>query len=313
MSHRHFCATRRRRRYGYLALFAAAVLLVPTARAAPSAVGAHAPEPAEARFDPPSGPPFRWHEILRLDLRPGSPVTERSLIVAPAAPLPVGRRHRAAVLATYRNDRFQPDLDGPLGGRDAHRFEVGLPSSFRIAKRWAWDVDPRAVFGSDFSGPAAGEWYPWVRTGLSWAARDDLILGASLLFTRGPLGLIPVPLFSASWEPRHLPLRVDALAPRYVEAAARIRRVELFGTFHWQTLVWGMDTDPRPGGERLLRQEVRLHAGARVRVFGPLGLEAAAQWVPWQQVELRGNARAFTQPEDVALTLSVVLDKLAGD
>lgn len=281
---------------------------------APSRAGAeHAPE--SPSLDPTSGQPFRWHEILRLDLRPNSPVTRRSVVVAPASPLPLfGDDDRVAILATYRSDQLTEDVGAGLAGRTLHRFELGFPSSFRLGDRWALDLDPRIAFGGDLGGSALGVWYPWIRGGVSWRATEDLILGASVLFTRGPLGLIPVPLFSMYWRPRHSPFRIDALAPRYVETAVRVRRVELFYAFHWETTVWGVDREEGSNEELLIRQEMRLHAGVRVCVWGPLGLEAAAQWVPWQQRELeRGRTTSFGRPEDVAATLSIVLDKLSGD
>jgi hypothetical protein len=293
------------------------LLVLATSLAAPEGVPPHAKVATESpseptASDPTAGQPFLWHELLRLDVRPSSPTTDRTFLVSPVVPLPVGP-HRAAVLALYRHDALATGLLDASGGVPAgmHRFEFGVPASFRLSGRFAFDADLRLVHGSDLGPSAHGGWFPWLRAGLSWRPGPDLTLGASVLWTRGALGLVPVPIFSMYWRPRNLPWRFDTLAPRYAEVAYRAHpRIELFSTFHWETLVWAVDDPSGADGAHLMRQEIRLHGGARVALWGPLGVEASAQWVPWQRVELStGSGQNFANLDDLAVTLSVVVQK----
>ena len=262
-------------------------------------------------FAPPQ--PFAMQELLRFDYRGLSPITRRSLMVTPVAPLSLYSGMSGAVLFQYRSDVLDSALTDALSLQDQlHRFELGVPAAFRLSEDVSLDVDLRAVYASNLDEHRSSGWYPSIRVGPTWKINDDLSLGGAVFWTRGALGFIPVPLGTVYWRPQHGRFRVDALIPRYVEAAARVsERIEAFATFHWESLVWAIQRPETDRSTFLIRQEVRLHAGLRFAVLGPLGIEAAGQWVPVQSANIDGGpSRTFTGGDDFAVTVSIVLDRI---
>ncbi|MEM6559234.1 MAG: hypothetical protein AAF605_05560 [Myxococcota bacterium] len=249
--------------------------------------------------------PFAFHEILRADLR-GDGLTRRSFVVTPAAPLPISGPAQASILFRYRNDVVDTVL---LGSDGLHRFELGLPGAVELSQTLSLDVDLRAVYASDLNVDGEDSWYPWVRLGPIWSLSSSLSVGAALLYTRGALGLVPVPVGALYWRPAHRRYRLDILAPRYTEAAwSPSSGVEVYGAFHWETHAWAVRSS-REGAPILLRQEIRTHAGVRIGLVGPLAVDFAIQWLPYQRLEL--DERAESSTNEVSLSASIVLDRLA--
>ncbi|MGF1466608.1 MAG: hypothetical protein ACFCGT_10775 [Sandaracinaceae bacterium] len=275
---------------------------------------AAAPMVAHAQVDltdeprPLRASPFRFHELARLDLRPLSPLTELSAVVAPVVPLGLAPDGAGVFLASYRYDRLRPaGHDLAVQGRSLHRLEAGTPLNFLLARDWALNLDLRVVHASDLDEGHAGGWYPNVRAGVTWAATPDLSLSVAALWTRTALGLIPVPLFGVFWRPADLPLRVEGLLPRYLEVGVPLTPTfELFTTGHWETIVWSVSSGE--GSAFLTRQEIRVQAGARARVLGPLTLEVSTHWVPFQQLGIRNRTAGAQSLDDFSVTVALLVD-----
>jgi len=274
----------------------------------PGAAETATAQPSPASIDPLTVAPFRWHELLRLDVRPGSPLTEGTLLTQPVAPIDVGDPSlRLAVLAAYRLDRLTGGLG--VGARHLHRFELGVPVSKRLAPDWAIDLDLRAVYAGSLDGHHGEAWFPNLRVGATWSATPELATSISVVFTRGALGLLPLPAFGLAWRPTPR-FRVEGLLPRFLEVAGRpADRVEVFVAGHWEALVWSTAIPTNHGRELLTRQEIRAHAGARFSVFGPLGIEVATHWTPFQQLAGGGLSTRPASLEDLSLTAALVLDR----
>ena len=258
--------------------------------------------------------PFPWLELIRFDYRARSPVTKRSFLVTPAAPLPLPQWLSGVILFQYRNDVLAASVaDGLDIGTGLHRFELGAPLSMSLDDDLRLDVDLRAIYASELDAHRASGWYPSVRIGPQWDMGGGLSLGAAVFWSRGGIGFIPVPLGSIYWRPDDLPIRIDAVLPRYVEVAYRpADRFELFSTFHWESHVWAVEggaNDTTTGF--LVRQEVRLQAGLRFTAIGPIGVEVSTQWVPVQAFDFDSRqGTTYTELDDFSATVSIVLDTL---
>ena len=262
-------------------------------------------------FAPPQ--PFARTEALRYDFRGASPLTEQSLIVQPGAPLPLPwRRSSGAVIFQYRYDVLDADATRALSiDQHLHRFELGLPMVFGWSDDGSIDVDVRVIYAGPVDEHLSSGWIPSVRVGPTFRLSEDLSLGAGIFWSRGALGFIPVPVGTLYWRPTHGRFRVDALVPRYLEAAFRVADgIEAFGMFHFENHVWAV---PREDNEStfLLRQEVRLQAGFRFDFLGPLAVELSTQWVPVQSADTEdAPAQTFVRGSDFSATVSIVLSRI---
>ena len=268
-------------------------------------------------LDPRSAGPFLWHEVIRHDERPRSPITESSTLVSLPAPLASGARYGVTLLTTYRRDVLRRAPLETLGVTDGtlHVLELGLPLTFRAARRWGVELDTRLAYASAFDEHGSEAWVPSVRAGATWApATQPLALSLSVLYSPTVLdGVAPVPLLGLYYRPGDRPVRVDMLLPRYAEVAwipGASRRGELYAAFHWEGVAWNA---PRDGNqERLVRQEVRLDVGTRVHLLGPLGGEIGAHWVPRQSLAFGDATIRRRLQSDVSFTAALVLDKVAA-
>jgi len=251
--------------------------------------------------------PFSWHALAGGNYRPNSPITETSLLLQPAVPLPsIAGSDYAVLLAVYRYDVLVPHAT--VTQRRLHRFEIGLPLSWRLKPRWSLDLDLRAVYAAPLDQYHANAWYPNARIGLGWGVTRDLAVSGTVVFTRGALGLVPLPALGILWTPTHQ-WRVEGLAPRYIEVARKLgSSAEVFLAGHWQSHVWALESSEEDL-LRITRQEVRLHLGARARVYGPLGIAVALRWSPLQRLDVAQESRAAFAPQDVSMTVSFVVDR----
>ncbi|MEM9189246.1 MAG: hypothetical protein AAGF12_08725 [Myxococcota bacterium] len=268
-----------------------------------------AEEDPEDAVDPLLISPFQWQELLRGELRPNGALTRGSLLVAPAFPLVAERHIAVTLLPSYRFDRLQ--ANGITDSESLHRFELGTFIGVQISSAWALDIDLRAVYAGALDEHYSEGWYPNLRFAANWAISRDFTASISALWTRTGLGLIPVPLFGVYYHPEGVPLRIDALLPRYVEVAVPFGNAEVFVMGHWESHVWSL-TNGEARGDLLTRQEIRAQLGVRARVFGPLAIEISGQWIPFQQIELGSRSSSPASLDDFSLTVNVVLDKVVA-
>lgn len=244
--------------------------------------------------------PFHWAEALRSDVRARSPFTRSTFLLAPAAPLIRSAEQGFTVLASYRRDSLRQGI-GAL-----HRLEAGGLYNLRLRSDWTLNVDARAVVASDFGHREVANWFPSLRAGATWHRDQSLSVSLGALWTRTNFGLVPLPLLGVYYRPAGGRIRIDALLPRYVEVALLAGRSEVFISGHWETLLW------RTGGDEtrafLSRMEVRAVAGLRVRLVGPLALEASAHWTPFQRLERGALQDSRTSLGDIGVSAALIID-----
>ncbi|MEM1417589.1 MAG: hypothetical protein AAGH15_22015 [Myxococcota bacterium] len=262
--------------------------------------------------------PFHWLEVARHDERPRSPITERTTVVTLPAPVSSGARHSFTLLGTYRRDLLRPDAMQQVGAteRTLHVIELGAPLTLVVAPEWAFEIDARVAYATAFAGNARDAWVPGIRSGVTWAGtRHPLALSLSVLYSPTVLdGVAPVPLLGLYYRPTDRRVRIDMLLPRYAEVAGLFRggplEGEVYGAFHWEGVAWAAPDGV--GQDRLNRQEVRIDAGVRVRLLGPLGLELGTHWVPRQTLTLGDRTYRRRMQDDFSITAALVFDKVAG-
>ncbi|MEO1170784.1 MAG: hypothetical protein AAFX94_01870, partial [Myxococcota bacterium] len=185
----------------------------------------------------------------------------------------------------------------------------GFPLSYRLSASRALTLDARLGFG----GVGREGLAPQITSGVSWQLSDDWTVNTEILWGRRVLNGIPVPLIGIYYRPQDSRLRFDALIPRYAEVAYRFNdTAEVFSTLHFEAVNWGTrvdGTDPR----WLQRQELRVQAGIRQDLFGPIAVEASAQYTPIQQLAIQDGPRETELGgNDIAFTVALVLNKLRG-
>lgn len=251
--------------------------------------------------------PFAWQELLRTDIRPNSPLTQRTGLVNAVAPLPFFPG-RTAVLLSYRNDLLADDLRGalaPFSGRSLHAFELGLPMNLRLAKDLALNIDPRIIYNGDLEQGASNGIDGSLRVGATWRPVPELALSLAVLAQRS--ASIPVPIFGVYWRPEHGRFRIDGLLPRYAEVSVKVTKaLSWFGMFHFEGNRW-VTPDPRDGAQTDIRRtEIRFQSGFRTLFFGPIGVEVSGQWIPFQTLGIDGgDSIAPSSWGDVSVTASV--------
>jgi len=258
----------------------AGVLLGPSMAAGQDEAATGSGSGPDPVVDPILHGPFQWHEAFRVDLRPRSPMTPRTLRIQPAAPLFGSPSRNFILIGEYRYDDLEAQRE--LDGGPLHRGELGGIYNRRLAPDLALNVDARVVYAVDADGHHPSAWYPNLRAGVTWSPSPEVAVSGAIFWSRTMLGLIPVPLLGVYYLAPDERFRFDVLAPRYVEAGFRpLPTLEVFAMGHWETLVWSVrDRASNEGRDLLVRQEVRAQAGLRVFLFGPVGLEVSAQWIP---------------------------------
>ncbi|MEN0066515.1 MAG: hypothetical protein AAGA48_30540 [Myxococcota bacterium] len=268
-------------------------MLIPLFLAA--TVEASAPIP-----DPLTLTPFPFQEVARIDERPSGSVTRRTLAASPAVPFTIGTSTTGAFIGQVRQDRIM----GAQGLQDLYRVEVGVPWSTRISPRVALDFDARVVWADRTLG-GVGSLYPNLRAGFTWTAGPRGGLSAALLYTHQGFGVAPLPVVGGFWRSGRW--RFDLLLPRYAELAMRASPgFELFSAAHWEWSIWSADAEAKR--RYRVRQEGRLHLGARTAISGPLFLETAVLWTPLQTYD-DGDEVVRGDPNDLALSVSLVFDR----